>query len=83
MNRDFGKHLANDSRPTIYHGTGSLNHRLRDEANKFLQNKNNYKYYANVSLTDPETGKACGKGYEKFTEYKRPENQFPASKTGG
>ena len=67
MYRDFPK-LKYDSRPSIYHGTGSLNAEARHDASRFLQDIDNYKYYANVSITDPATGKACGKGFEKFKE---------------
>ena len=65
MYRDFPQ-LMYDSRPSIYHGSGSVDMHLRGHASKFLQNPNNYKYYANVSITDPATGKACGKGFEKY-----------------
>ena len=74
--------LAYDGRPSIYHGTGSKAGRSWLKSNNAIQHKTNYWRYGNASLTDPITGKPCAKGFEKY-EYERPENQYPASKTGG
>jgi hypothetical protein len=81
MYRDFPQ-LAYDGRPSIYHGTGSKTGRAWEEANMTIQEKKNYWRYGNAAITDPFTGEPCAKGHEKH-EYERPENQFPASKTGG
>jgi len=81
MYRDLPQ-LAYDGRPSIYHGTGSKTGRAWEEANMTIQEKKNYWRYGNAAITDPFTGEPCAKGHEKH-EYERPENQFPASKTGG
>ena len=65
MYRDFPE-LAFDGRPSIYHGTGSKTGRMWEDANNFLQNKKNYWRYGNSAITDPITGKPCGKGYKKY-----------------
>jgi len=60
--------LAYDGRPSIYHGTGQGNDKLREKANSFIQNSRTkiYPYYANAALTDPITCNPIGKGFEKY-----------------
>ena len=63
--RDFPI-LAYDGRPSIYHGVGSKAGREWANANEKIQNVESYWKYGNSALTDPITGKPCGKGYEKY-----------------
>lgn len=65
MYRDYPI-LAYDGRPSIYHGTGSKMGRAWQAANDILQKKTVYWSYANTGITDPITGKPCGKGHEKY-----------------
>ena len=63
--RDFPI-LAYDGRPSIYHGVGSKAGREWANANEKIQDVESYWKYGNSALTDPITGKPCGKGYEKY-----------------
>ena len=58
--------LAYDGRPSIYHGVGSKAHRDWQEAQDAIQNQDEYWRWANAGITDPITGKPCGKGHEKY-----------------
>ena len=40
--------------------------RAWEEANTKIQPKQNYWRYGNAAITDPITGKPCGKGHEKY-----------------
>ena len=65
MYRDFPI-LKYDARPSIYHGIGSKASREWNKANNAIQNAETYWTYGNSALTDPITGKPCGKGYKKY-----------------
>ena len=65
MYRDYPI-LAYDGRPSVYHGTGSKAGRDWEEANNRIQPRKNYWRYGNSAITDPITGKPCGKGHEKY-----------------
>ena len=65
MYRDFPI-LQYDGRPSIYDGVGRKAAREWQKANDAIQTSYNYWRYGNSALTDPITGKPCGKGHEKY-----------------
>jgi hypothetical protein len=65
MYRDFPI-LKYDGRPSIYHGTGQKAGREWAKANSDIQYAEQYWRYGNSAITDPITGKPCGKGYVKY-----------------
>ena len=57
---------AKDARRASSRNQGRKAAREWQKANDEIQTSYNYWRYGNSALTDPITGKPCGKGYEKY-----------------